>query len=745
MHLFLAAMETWHDLGMEFEVPFRLYTFYHLRRGKDIGAITGDLKRTRKTNPLFRFFLDSGAYSMAVDYQARPEKAQDPQSYAKSYLRFVERHHEAFDLVAELDIEKHIKELPAEATVEWFWQLVDIVGPKALYVWHPHRGYGEWQTILANPKVQWVALANDTWQEFGLGKTMRLINEAKRAGKFVHGFGQTRIKTDLKFTKYHSIDSSSWVQTERYGGTAIFQRGTLTTLSGAGADRDQKKKTRALYTKYYQSLGLDVDKILAEDPQEVRKSTLLAWRNLAIFLYQRGMRTGTNTIWNMPPWNGQALSEDDVYEKVYEAAMKKSPNSETTPIVRLPPGAKKATVIEDAPKKRPNDLGNAKVAKPNQRIDNDLVERKTPPEKPPAKDRLAALVEEMTQGREKPAQQTNALGINTNLGAMGNMGTIPIPKKRENDSNSHIAKMAQHFAPTDIPQQEAGDEQIEAAKKLLQEKGYKVITGVDTAKGEDSTIVTTTHNGKVVGQKKIGGKKLPPGAKRATDTKEEDRETKEEIDTTQTPNDRASNLMPVQAGEPAKGQDALVAVDGSPRQEAIVTRGGAIHSAVRSLPVLACDSCSISGDCPEFKQGYECAFLPLFQGLSTREDANIVPMMEAIVDVNMQRTMIATLQERLTAGGQLDPRVSAQMQSMLNQLERVKAMKSQKTEGGSKITVEERGGRVSVQAEGPAGQKPSLLASLFGTPLQGDTLELNPEDTHGAVIDATVVESNSHE
>lgn len=155
-------------------------------------------------------------------------------------------------------------------------------------------------------------------------------------------------------------------------------------------------------------------------------------------------------------------------------------------------------------------------------------------------------------------------------------------------------------------------------------------------------------------------------------------------------------------------------------------RSAAISEVFDNLPRLACSTCSIAEDCPEFRDGYVCAFDDMFKQLSTRSVENIMPIMQKLVDTNVQRTMQAVLQERLVAGGQLDSRVSAQLNQSLTQLQKLLDMQRATDPNQIRLSVASNGRVAEVNASGPV--REGFLSRLFGGGgvEEQDSVEINP-------------------
>ena len=111
------------------------------------------------------------------------------------------------------------------------------------------------------------------------GETAATIAKALEWGKFTHGFGMTKVKTDMKYLMaFGSVDSTSWLRADKFGGTAIFDNGRFTAFDSS------RKQERMRYVDFYTKWGLNVDKIRADDLIENRKASIIAWREYANYM-----------------------------------------------------------------------------------------------------------------------------------------------------------------------------------------------------------------------------------------------------------------------------------------------------------------------------------------------------------------------------------------------------------------------------------------------------------------------------
>lgn len=129
------------------------------------------------------------------------------------------------------------------------------------------------------------------------------------------------------------------------------------------------------------------------------------------------------------------------------------------------------------------------------------------------------------------------------------------------------------------------------------------------------------------------------------------------------------------------------------------------------LPTYACSTCALGPECPEFKEGYVCAFVDSFKAFPVRDVDAVTELMVEIVDTNKVRLRMAQMQERLTSGGMATPDVTRLSEVVLNQAKALIEMQQEV----NKVTVSVTGARDEVR---PAGQ--GILSRLFSGGSAGD-------------------------
>ena len=70
----------------------------------------------------------------------------------------------------------------------------------------------------------------------------------------------------------------------------------------------------------------------------------------------------------------------------------------------------------------------------------------------------------------------------------------------------------------------------------------------------------------------------------------------------------------------------------------------------KQMPVLQCSHCSFSTQCPKFKAGFECAFLPFLNSHKVESTEDLKQYGKMLVESNMRRVHMSLMMESMTGG-----------------------------------------------------------------------------------------------
>lgn len=287
MRLYLAGGEVWSPLLIQMGVRNQLLSFYYFReklldyrRGgmEEVLKLLALLRRAQAEG--YRFMLDSGAFTYRQSLRRGVKGLPPADVYFRQYADFLLEHGDLFDVFVELDIEGHgVNEngttVDIQQTTDWSYELMDLpeIGWRTMQIYHTSRGVSWLRRALANTLSPYLGIGSGM---INYGEVAATIALARRWGKATHGFGMTKVNTDMRFHKdFFSVDSSTWLRSDKYGGTTIYDCGKFIVFDSS------RKRERVRFHNWYKKWGIDFDKILADDLNENRVASITAWRELA--------------------------------------------------------------------------------------------------------------------------------------------------------------------------------------------------------------------------------------------------------------------------------------------------------------------------------------------------------------------------------------------------------------------------------------------------------------------------------
>lgn len=209
-------------------LPRILMSYYGLRkREKDLDVFVSD-----------DILLDSGAFS-AWTRNARID--------IEEYVEFIKRHGRRFTIYANLDV---IGDFAASMRNQ---RRMEALGVSPVPVFHmsaPQESYASLDALCA--EYDYIALGGLAGKNFSapqkiahLDKCWQLIGAHFRRGHQVkvHGFGVTQMAF-LERYPFYSVDSTTWINGEKYGEVQQFARGAIVKTRSAKVE--SKRASRSL-------------------------------------------------------------------------------------------------------------------------------------------------------------------------------------------------------------------------------------------------------------------------------------------------------------------------------------------------------------------------------------------------------------------------------------------------------------------------------------------------------------------
>lgn len=135
-------------------------------------------------------------------------------------------------------------------------------------------------------------------------------------------------------------------------------------------------------------------------------------------------------------------------------------------------------------------------------------------------------------------------------------------------------------------------------------------------------------------------------------------------------------------------------------------------------PKMACNTCYSAQSCPEFKEGYVCAFNKMFKRFDSRNSEDILDAMSSMVNLNMERMQRVAIFEMLDGGmpdstltNMIDQnmRLLQQMRDVQNSQEVVRQTRVMRADGTMEQTTQ-------VSSNAPGGVMEMLMKQMMNKP-----------------------------
>jgi len=110
----------------------------------------------------------------------------------------------------------------------------------------------------------------------------------------------------------------------------------------------------------------------------------------------------------------------------------------------------------------------------------------------------------------------------------------------------------------------------------------------------------------------------------------------------------------------------------------------------KQMPVLQCNNCAFSQNCPQYKAGYECAFLPFLSSHRVETEKDLFEYMKELIGSNMRRAHLATLQETL-AGGKANFETTEALNLAFQQLTKLHEIMTEGAQGSISLESDDSG------------------------------------------------------
>lgn len=229
MNIYLAGGESWWRTFAKYGIRNILLSYHYLRTQRDFAEMVDWMREAKakghEDGP-YRFILDSGAFTLMGE---DADEGEELNKYANEYIAFLRDSNtlDLWDIIAELDVyvaDPTMPEVtPWDRVENWREQLYAIAGSRIMTVVHRAHNKAGINALLTDRRYKYVGVASDlVGADNSLHRMKWVIARSHEREKLVHGFGMTRLQTDMKWLRnMDSVDSTSvgpdtlvWTQQE---------------------------------------------------------------------------------------------------------------------------------------------------------------------------------------------------------------------------------------------------------------------------------------------------------------------------------------------------------------------------------------------------------------------------------------------------------------------------------------------------------------------------------------------------
>ncbi len=220
-------------------------------------------------------FLDSGVYTLnnakpPVDDTAHKVEIEEIWDH---YQDFVNANLDRVDLVSEFDA-MHMGLDWIEEQREIFWN--KIPQEKFLAIWHPVWGVPYLNEMASRYEV--IGIPSTSLE----GRDLRpVLNRLVAGGTRIHGVAMTKVD-EMQSIRWSSVASTSWISPQRFGDTIVWTGNELKRYPMKYKEI-ARKRHRTLFTQ----MGLDAEKISADDSTEVLRLSVRSWLKYEEYVNRR--------------------------------------------------------------------------------------------------------------------------------------------------------------------------------------------------------------------------------------------------------------------------------------------------------------------------------------------------------------------------------------------------------------------------------------------------------------------------
>ena len=272
-----------------YDVKSILVSYYYIgMRGRE-----NFIDEIQAKYPAIQWFLDSGAYTYAMAKKESSDSGRllPVEEFVSRYFQYIDDRGSKFCRIAEPDFDNNEYTDVDEAKVRVWREVMLSQWPNLPItpVWNGYRRIEAWSEYCADDRIKHLAISGGYMKNIGHMAVM--AHKAHACGKTVHGFGVTRANI-LQKVRFDTVDSTTWFACQKFGVIYVWKG----TKMIAYHSRGQGKKDRKKFSKYLKAIGCDIQKVMDDDIDEVRKCNVTSWRIFGERLEEAQKRRAWATI-----------------------------------------------------------------------------------------------------------------------------------------------------------------------------------------------------------------------------------------------------------------------------------------------------------------------------------------------------------------------------------------------------------------------------------------------------------------
>ena len=245
---------------------------YHYIHGKKLDMTTYRDKG-------IKFFIDSGVYTFVSNEEYHDLPKEHWEEHIVNYLAWARENKDVIFAIANMDMEILFdKETVDEWNEKYFEPFMIETGIPVCFIWHQERGMDGWEEYCQRYPFTGFSWVSESATGDGFEYGNKLLRIAQKYGSVCHGMGMTRTSLLTKLPFYTS-DSTTWLVGLQYGEVNYWTGKKMTRL--------KKDKWKGEYLNDLVAYGLDRDKLLNEDKEEMIKANVIAFIEAEKFIHQK--------------------------------------------------------------------------------------------------------------------------------------------------------------------------------------------------------------------------------------------------------------------------------------------------------------------------------------------------------------------------------------------------------------------------------------------------------------------------